>query len=273
VSLSQIRWLSLPISNGIPIAAIVLPVLTVIGIRGAQSALTGSDDSVLKRRSLPSWVIPAVFVFLVVYDTVIATLSITQMLPSDVLTCQLSERWLALWEAHDSNAIRRIQDARQCCGFRSTKNMAWPFDGDQGVATCSHTYRRERSCLPAWRRDLQINAGLILLVAVGTFSVKVIVLMLYRDRAPLTQHVRRGYTALTAGEEDVEDSHQGNERPRGQGRIEAPYSDDIPSNAGLEDADTERDGQVQTGSGAQRQDSNGVLQPSNMQGQANEWRS
>lgn len=173
VSLSQIRYLSLPISTATPTAAIILPLLTGIGIRGAQSLLTRSNDNLLKRGSPPSWVLPVFFVALVVYETVIATLAVSQMLPSEALTCQLFERWQSLWSNRDAEAIKRIQDAHNCCGFRYLKDKTWPFAGNHGAETCSIMYGRDRPCLPAWRRDHQINAGLLLLVAVGTFLVKV----------------------------------------------------------------------------------------------------
>ncbi len=51
--------------------------------------------------------------------------------------------------------------------------MAWPFDGDQSVGTCVKMYGRQRSCLGPWTRDQQVLAGLVLLVAVGNFAVKV----------------------------------------------------------------------------------------------------
>ncbi|KAL8924199.1 MAG: hypothetical protein Q9208_004163 [Pyrenodesmia sp. 3 TL-2023] len=125
VSLSQIHHLSLPIPTGTPVAAIILPLLTGISIQATQSLLvrptTTSSLSIRQQASSSPapWLLPATFLFLTIYETVLATLSLTHLLPSSVLTCQLSERWLGLWRAHDGNAIRRIQDAHQCCGFNT----------------------------------------------------------------------------------------------------------------------------------------------------------
>ncbi|KAI4169592.1 MAG: hypothetical protein LQ343_005612 [Gyalolechia ehrenbergii] len=256
----------------------ILPILTGLGIQGAQSILTRSDNSLLKRRSLPSWVLPICFVVLVVYDTVIATLAATQIIPSEVMTCGLFQRWQSLWSTHNAEAIKRIQDAHNCCGFKTIKDRAWPFAGNDGADRCSIMYEREQNCLPGWQRDQQINAGLILLVAIGTFLVKANisekggVLVLYRGRDPLMQRVRRGYAALTAGDNDVEGGHQAQESRRSQGRIEAPYHDEVASDAGTEDVDTERDGQARAQGGSRNQDSNMVLQPSSIQDDDNAWR-
>ncbi|KAI4092388.1 MAG: hypothetical protein LQ344_003453 [Seirophora lacunosa] len=274
VSLTQIRYLSLPISNATPIAAILLPLLTGIGIRGVQSLLpaSSSSSSLSKRRASPPWLLPTLVVVLVIYDTVIATVGVTQMLPSSVLTCQLSEGWQTLWTTHDGNAIRRIQDAHQCCGFRTTANMAWPFDGDQHAGTCRTMYGRERSCLAPWRRDQQIQAGLLLLVAVGTFGVKLVVLALYRGRSPWTQQARRDYAALTNGEDEAGANTRNHEQDRSRGRIEAPYRDDIASEAGTEDLETGRGGQDEAQGGTQRRESNLILQPASVGRPENEWR-
>lgn len=86
------------------------------------------------------------------------------------------------------------------------------------------------------------------------------------------QHVRRGYAALTSGEDNVEDGNRAHEPRRSQGRIEAPYRDEVTSDIGTEDVDTARDGQGQARTGTQRQDSRMVLQPSSIRDDENEWR-
>ncbi|KAL8934320.1 MAG: hypothetical protein Q9216_005969 [Gyalolechia sp. 2 TL-2023] len=250
----------------------ILPILTAIGVRGAQSILTRTDDSLLKRRSPPAWILPAGFVVLVVYETVIATLAITQMMPSDVTTCGLSQRWQSLWSTHNAEAIKRIQDAHNCCGFKTKKDRAWPFAGDHGADKCSIMYAREQNCLSGWRRDQQINAGLVLLVAIGTFLIKGGVLVLYRGRGPLMQRVRRGYTALTAGENDVEDGIRPQEPRRSQGRIEAPYRDEVASDSGTEDVDSQREGQARAQGSSRDQHGNMIVQPSGIREHENEWR-
>ncbi len=87
------------------------------------------------------------------------------------------------------------------------------------------------------------------------------------------QQVRRGYAALTNGEDHAEEDSENAERHRSQGRIEAPYRDeDAVSYPGADGADTSQRGHEQARDGTQRRESNMILQPSSMQGQGSEWR-
>ena len=52
--------------------------------------------------------------------------------------------------------------------------MAWPFPDNRHTANaCAETFNREQGCLGEWRKDVQITAGLLLLVAVVVFLLKV----------------------------------------------------------------------------------------------------
>ncbi|KAK4142010.1 uncharacterized protein C8A04DRAFT_30413 [Dichotomopilus funicola] len=42
-------------------------------------------------------------------------------------TCTLSTQWQSLYSSKNEPAIRAIQDTLNCCGFRSTRDRAWPF--------------------------------------------------------------------------------------------------------------------------------------------------
>ena len=110
---------------------------------------------------------------LVIYDTVIATLSLTHMAPPDDLQCHLDRQWGRLYSNKNAGAIRSIQDAHQCCGLHQVKDKAWPFqDKNHGIDACVKMFGRQQSCFGAWRRDEQVAAGLMLLVAIMTFLVK-----------------------------------------------------------------------------------------------------
>ncbi|KAL8727743.1 MAG: hypothetical protein Q9166_005856 [cf. Caloplaca sp. 2 TL-2023] len=103
---------------------------------------------------------------------------------------------------------------------------------------------------------------------------QVIVLLSYRGGNPLMQHVRRGYAASTTSNHDAEHGDRGHQTRGSQGRIEAPYRDEIASEAGdTEDVTTAGSGQRDAGGGNQRYDSNMMAQPSSIQGHENEWRS
>jgi hypothetical protein len=109
-----------------------------------------------------------------IYETAMATLSLIHMAPQDNLICGLDRKWERLFRSKNGAAIRRIQDAYQCCGLQSIKDRAWPFqDRDHDVDACSKTFNRTQACLGDWRRDEQTAAALLLLVAISTFFLKV----------------------------------------------------------------------------------------------------
>jgi hypothetical protein len=111
---------------------------------------------------------------LVIYDSVLATLALLNIGPADSLDCPLERQWARLFSTKDSNAIRRIQDRHQCCGLNSAHDRAWPFpDQSHGANACEETFNRVRSCLQPWRRDEQMVGGMILVVAVVSFLLKV----------------------------------------------------------------------------------------------------
>ncbi|KAL8914751.1 MAG: hypothetical protein Q9172_007028 [Xanthocarpia lactea] len=294
ISLGQIRYLSLPIPEPTAIATLLLPILTGIGIQTSQSLLTSTNpNAALSKRTpstLPTYILPTlIFLTLLIYDTILATLSFTHLIPSPTQTCLLSTTWEHLFHTGDAQSLRRIQDSHSCCGLRTMKHMPWPFPDRRGVDMCRDTYHRERSCLGVWRTDLQRNAGMGLGVAVGCFAVKtlLLILLLHRNRTRNNNnlqthppHHRREYPALTHTNNDDTITENSN------ARIEAPYHDDdddtVPEN---ERSNTlmEAEGGVQrnnndTGGGAVQQqhrqgNSRMVVQPSSIQSGGNEWRS
>lgn len=79
-----------------------------------------------------------------------------------------------MWMEHDADAIRAIQDALGCCGFRSVKDMAWPFPrGKSGeeAGTCAKKFEREVACREPWQKAMAAAAG-------GDFGVLVGALVL-----------------------------------------------------------------------------------------------
>jgi len=117
--------------------------------------------------------IPLIMVigFQLMYETVVATLALIHILPPNALTCGLGERWLKLVLAKDGDAVRAIQDSFKCCGFRTLKDNAFPWGKP---SQCQEIFKYKESCLGPWRKAEQINAGLLLLVAVVVFVLKVL---------------------------------------------------------------------------------------------------
>ena len=128
-----------------------------------------------------SQVRPVIYIILIsafqlIYETIIATLSVTYMIPSN--NCRFEEQWMTLYKSKQASAIARIQDRFECCGFNTPVDRAWPFPhgrpGDGfGADQCTRTTGRVRSCGGPWRQAEQLEAGLFFMVAKVTFIVKV----------------------------------------------------------------------------------------------------
>ncbi|CZR64141.1 uncharacterized protein PAC_14038 [Phialocephala subalpina] len=167
---SQIRFLSLPISSALALFTVVLPLITGISTQGVRGLIVRSSKNEQYQLTIP---LIAVIGFQLIYETVVATLALTYILPPSSLNCGLRTKWMALYKAKDADAIRTIQDAFNCCGFNSVKDMAFPFR-NQAASECAQTFHRTESCVGPWRKAEQMNAGWLLFVAVIVFSVKVL---------------------------------------------------------------------------------------------------
>ena len=149
-------------------------------MRSAQTLASRPNGFLTEAKLSFSWTPMVVFILLVIYDTAIATLALTHMVPPSSLTCPLERQWELLFSSKNGEVIRRIQDRHQCCGLRNKHDKAWPFpDKRHTVNACADTFNRERGCLGEWRKDVQITAGLLLLVAVVVFLLKVSQITVY----------------------------------------------------------------------------------------------
>lgn len=106
-----------------------------------------------------------------IITTILATLYAQDLVPSAVRDCELSTRWQALFRSKDEQGIRLIQDAFQCCGFRSVRDMAWPFP--PAAVQCAARFDRTMACQGPWTAALRRGAGveLGLVLAVGLLQV------------------------------------------------------------------------------------------------------
>lgn len=105
-----------------------------------------------------------------IYSSVVVTLLGTHAAPPSGLDCGLHERWQKLFGAKDSEAIRTIQDAFNCCGFSNSRDMAWPFPSkDHDVHACESAFGRSNGCLAAWKAEEQKVAGLLIGVVAMVF--------------------------------------------------------------------------------------------------------
>jgi hypothetical protein len=123
-------------------------------------------------RNFPTVLLPSTLTILglLVYITVVATLSGTHISPVGGLGCALREQWQSMFQEKHAGKIKRIQEAFDCCGFRSVRDMPFPFPGHGvSVDTCSQRYDRQVGCEGAWRDKERTVAGLMIGIAVGVF--------------------------------------------------------------------------------------------------------
>ncbi|KEZ46239.1 hypothetical protein SAPIO_CDS1132 [Scedosporium apiospermum] len=171
------RNLSLPIPTPIILLPIILPLLfpplTLLLIRTLKSP-TAAPFLI---RLLP----PAHLLLL----TVIATLLGQSLSPnsSNAVPCPLFTHWQSLYSAHDATRIRRIQDTLECCGLRSVRDMAWPFDSKGGRA-CVDTYGRNTACGGPWEGALRGVVGADLGVVLGLAVLQIIITFLSDENSP-----------------------------------------------------------------------------------------
>jgi len=169
---SQIRLLSLPISQALALFTVVLPLVTGISTQGAIGLIRRANKKEQNQLTLP---LIAVIGFQLIYETIVATLALTYIIPPNSLHCGLEDKWQQLFKSKNERKIRVIQDALDCCGLHSVFDRAWPFRNDAHASgNCVELSNRSQSCFGTWRRAEQINAGLLLLVAIIIFIVKVI---------------------------------------------------------------------------------------------------
>lgn len=170
---------NLPIPNSLSALTLALPPVAGLCLE-TSNALASSLSSYEKSHSgrrIPRTTIPPVLlpstltlIALLIYSTVIATLAGTRIAPIGGLACSLAERWSELFKQKDGDAIGRIQDTFSCCGFRTTRDMAFPFPArGRGPEACENAFGYTRPCLELWRGEERLVSGLMLGVAVGVF--------------------------------------------------------------------------------------------------------
>ncbi|KAJ4297491.1 hypothetical protein N0V90_005383 [Kalmusia sp. IMI 367209] len=159
--------LSLPIPNGLAYATTVLPVISGLLLEVGYD-LTRRQE---RRERLPRGDTkrpPLVIVantLIFIYSTVVITLLGTHAAPTSGLDCGLRERWIDLYHNKDVEGVRAIQDAFNCCGFKNSKDMAWPFPDKTHKATaCEESFGRTNGCLAPWKGEEQRMAGILMTV-------------------------------------------------------------------------------------------------------------
>jgi hypothetical protein len=154
--------LSLPISTGTTVLTILLPLFAVANI-----IYTPMLNRLLRSSALQQQVLPALHILQGGIAVIIATLAAQGFAPGSVLNCGLETKWQELWSTHNGRAIERIENAFDCCGFKSIRDRTWPRQ------QCSEIYGRDTPCVAPWRASMQRTSGLQFAIAVlaGIFQV------------------------------------------------------------------------------------------------------
>ncbi|TVY78436.1 hypothetical protein LSUE1_G007220 [Lachnellula suecica] len=220
---SQIRYLSLPIPQALALFTVVLPIITGISTQGVSGLIQRSSKSEQYQLTIP---LLAVLGFQLMYETIIATLALTKIIPPSALSCDLNSKWQSLFQTKNIRAISAIQDSLQCCGFNSVKDRSFPFGQP---STCAKDYGRSQSCAGKWRRAEQVNAGLLLLVAVVVFMLKLgSVLTLLTSASWTHSRSRPSFKRIgdSSGDNEEEEHNSSTARLLESGDVAEPYRDD-----------------------------------------------
>ncbi|KAM0721027.1 hypothetical protein Q7P37_003312 [Cladosporium fusiforme] len=190
-ALHKSNHLTLPVPNILGALAIALPPLAGLALETTTSLVKATNQTTPTSNPLSltpnrpakitasraNLILNLTIAFLLIYETVLATLAGTHLRPSN---CRLQETWQGMFRGKDAEGIRAIQDALACCGLRSAADMAWPFPGagrsgrecearfDDGVVP---------RCLDGWRGEEKAVGGMLVGVAVGVFVWKVLLLI------------------------------------------------------------------------------------------------
>jgi hypothetical protein len=112
------------------------------------------------------------FLITTILGTMIATQAGTFIMPIGSLACGLDTRWQTLFSSKNADAIRRVQDALNCCGLHSTVDRAWPFAGGKkkvGLTACIEAFNRTESCFVGWREEERRIAAIIMAISLASW--------------------------------------------------------------------------------------------------------
>lgn len=76
-----------------------------------------------------------------------------------------------MFHQKDGEGIKGIQDALSCCGFASTRDMAWPFPGQgRGADACVARFDGTPGrCLDGLRGEERKVGWMLMVVPLGVF--------------------------------------------------------------------------------------------------------
>lgn len=191
---ARINDLSLPLPLLLPVLSTLFPAFAAPSIAIITNTLVRRTRRRLKNRLIFKDVHGyfnrttfLLFLSIFLYSAVTITLLATHAAGSYPIQCPLRDTWTELWKAKDTK-IKRIQNELTCCGFKTIKDMAYPFKNSTGLYQpdlCFLETKRNDPCLPFLEEAVQQVLGrLILSVCVAIFGgVAVGSWILYREES------------------------------------------------------------------------------------------
>jgi hypothetical protein len=171
--LHTIRLHSLPIPHAIGALTLALPAIVGLTVESLTNNPLATRQQPGDRRKPSRWH-PFILLFLFIAETVLATLAGTYISPESNLRCGLDDKWQDMFSKKNGDAIKKIQDALNCCGLHGTADKAFPFPAkNTPPTTCMTRYDRNKSCFHGWRAEEEKVAGLMLMVVLLTALWKV----------------------------------------------------------------------------------------------------
>ncbi|MCJ1244163.1 hypothetical protein MMC30_001361 [Trapelia coarctata] len=173
--------LYLPTNNFTHTLAIGLPLANCFAIyissrRPSQKPFLPRLHAILPRA------LPLTLTVLFMLDTVLVTLASSSLSP-EALNCAIESRWWSFFETKNGDAVRRIQDAFDCCGLLSTVDQAWPFPRKGVPATaCQDRTGRTRACEAGWEGAERVVLTGLIVVGVAIMMAKIVFLVVMRTR-------------------------------------------------------------------------------------------
>lgn len=148
-----------------------------IALPAALTVTEGNNSQTLTRRRplLVANLLQGLYFVQLLLAVVLAAFFFATAVPTSVRSCVLGTAWQHLFATKNAVAIRRVQDALNCCGFNSVRDRAWPFAEDvgdgRGVA-CAERFGRSQACVAPWTTTLQRIAGVEGGIAVGVLLLQ-----------------------------------------------------------------------------------------------------
>ncbi|KAF2016879.1 hypothetical protein BU24DRAFT_387707 [Aaosphaeria arxii CBS 175.79] len=178
---SRATKFQLPISDVLMGFATVLPCASGIllwsgyDLTSAQERRDREPKGSTPRPPLVTFANTVIFI----YSTVVMTLLGTHAAPPAGLNCGLEDRWKRLFMAKNSEVVRTIQEALQCCGFVNSHDRAWPFpDRSHDAHACEKAFGYTRGCLGPLKAEEQRVSGM-LMATVGLVFIWQVVIIVY----------------------------------------------------------------------------------------------